>query len=384
MHWSGVIASARLGHGQPHRECHVGSHVLISWRHATVILLINLGNVHTEINPVLANEHDWVVSETANTPYPITLTIFTDNDSAYYKPNDDSDRQYTAGNGFAIDHQPIWADRLAPHVPFADTFGPATTGAGHFAFHLLHSPDNLRLRAPTPGDRPYSGHFNFGAFWQRVNAQRTTMDHFQVEMGFVGPSAAGEPIQKWIHRIFDAQEPMGWNNQLVDELTFNLRIRKKWRALKHPADGQTTAARVDLIPQIGVDAGTVRSGLNAQITSRVGVNMPDDFGPANLFDFGDATSHPPTGLGFCLFGSMAGSLVFHDLYLDGTVFRSSPITVDSSPLVGTFRFGTEVTYTDDAWSLAVGYSQTWLTEEFSTVSAHHSYSSWTMTLDIEF
>lgn len=315
---------------------------------------------------------------------PFTFTFFSENESAYYKPNDPSDRQYTAGNGILFHHQPTWAESLASHMPFADQFGPAETGTGYFAYHLIHTPNHLDTRAPLPNDRPYSGHFNFGAFWQRVDPERTTLDHFQLEVGFIGPSAAGKPIQKWIHEFFDAQEPMGWNNQLLTEPTFNVRVRKKWRAVYHRLGSTLDNLAFDIIPQVGFDAGTIHTDLNAQVTGRFGLNMPDDFGPAQLLDFGDATTGPPQRFGCYIFGSAAGSIVLHDIYLDGTVFQSSPVTVDSAPLMGTFRCGIQLAYAGDDWSVALGYAQTHRTEEFSTMTNPHVYGAWTMAVEIGF
>ena len=349
------------------------------WAVCSVILAMLL------TGPLKADELDASMVDTAPSPgSQLTFTIYSDNDAPTYKPNDSSDRHYTAGNGFSLHHRPECADEIARFMPFADAFGPAETGLGYFAYHVIHTPQNLNRARPIPLDTPYSGHFNFGTYWQRVDPGRTTLDHFQLEIGFVGPAAAGESIQRWFHKNLDSDEPKGWDNQLDDEVTVNLHVRKKWRVLQTQADMAGLPLQFDLIPQAGAGLGTVRTQLEALIKARVGMNVPDDFGPGRLFDFADATSSPPDGWSLYTFATVGGRLIAHDLYTDGTVFHSSRFTVDSEPAVGELRWGLNASYRAERWSAALGYAQTFLTREFDTQDEAHSYGSWMLAFQYDF
>jgi len=147
-------------------------------------------------------------------------SFYFENDGTFVRPNDNTDRHYTSGQGFSV----AWR----------------------------------------------------GAFWQRQ--REDLLDHVQVDVGVVGPSSLGEQVQELVHEFTDADDP-DWDGQLGDEFQFNLTLRRKWRFDL----GQTSLAgrRIDwqLIPRAELDVGTTyrRAAVGGLI--RVGYQMPDDFGP---------------------------------------------------------------------------------------------------------
>jgi lipid A 3-O-deacylase len=76
----------------------------------------------------------------------------------------------------------------------------------------MYTPQNIASADPPRGDRPW-GAFLYGAF----SAHRYDSNWFRVvdlKLGATGRAALGGPVQKAVHRVVDATEPLGWHQQL--------------------------------------------------------------------------------------------------------------------------------------------------------------------------
>jgi len=175
-------------------------------------------------------------------------SFYFENDGTFVRPNDNTDRHYTSGQGFSV----AWrgagrgiADGLG--LPASDR-----TAMGVLFAQQLFTPDNIALPREAD-DRPYAGYLYAGGFWQRQ--REDLLDHVQIDVGVVGPSSLGEQVQELVHEFTDADDP-DWDGQLGDEFQFNLTLRRKWRFDL----GQTSLAgrRIDwqLIPRAELDVGT--------------------------------------------------------------------------------------------------------------------------------
>ena len=314
---------------------------------------------------------------------PWALTVISENDSPYYKWNS-SDRYYTNGLAVSFAHQPRWAEDLAPYVPFAEQFGPARTAAGYVAGQLIFTPDDITAEVPDPADRPYAGYLFGGVYWQRQSTGDAvpTLDHIQLDLGVVGPSSFAEGAQRNIHNVFGGDEPNGWDAQLRDEPTAQLTVRKKWRldvlTPEPDADGLASFG-VQIIPDAGVTVGNVWRYAELGATARLGVNLPDDFGPArinNLASFTGAQKGDGRWSAY-IFGRATGRAVEHDLTLEGNSYKDSA-SVDAEPLVGELQAGFEVAYQWQHSAFTLGYSQTFLTEQFEGQDGWHSFGAYVL------
>jgi len=293
---------------------------------------------------------------------PATITIYSENDSPHYKPNNTTDRQYTNGAGGSIDWQPQWARDIAPHMPFAESFGHSEAhhyGAGIVFGQLMYTPDDITIAAPQPSDRPWGGYLFGGLYWQRVKPDRSVMDHIQLD------------------------DPQGWDNQLPDEPTFNFQLRRKWRALSDTVDLGLGPMEYEMLPAVGLSLGTRLRQASLGAVGRIGWKLPDDFGPARLLDPGDATATYPDGWSGYLFGRLTGKAVQFDAMLDGTQFNGSP-SVDRKPLVGEAQLGLQLAYRAANWHAALGYSQTFRTEQFEQQDGSHAFGAWTLAMSFQF
>lgn len=277
------------------------------------------------------------------------LTLYFENDGSFVRPWG-TDKHYTSGEGFSFAAQPEWARSLGRYIPSAwDQFDPSrpdtTFAAGFIAAQDIYTPQDLTRVNPDPYDRPYAGWLRLGLFWQRAVAPaegHATMEHFQLDLGMIGPSSLADKTQKFIHTHVTswAEQPEGWQSQLHDEPEFNFTYLRKWRfTLNQPADNWVPVMQV--IPEAGVTAGTLQRMLVGGVLARAGWNYtPDDFGPGNMHEVAAFTGRRQveSPFGFYVFGRAGGMLVEHNTLLEGNNFRDSP-GVDATPLVGEFQAG---------------------------------------------
>ncbi len=292
---------------------------------------------------------------------PWRLTFHWDNDGTVIKPNHNTDRHYTNGARITFDYQPQWADDIARDwfkiAP--DEHGDLATAGGFVIGQNMYTPDrvgNPALRDPE--DRPFAGWLYLGAYWQHQHGNM--LDQLELDVGVLGPSSQADSIQRWIHDVFDEPNPRGWSSQIGDEGGFNLSFNRQWRhdlltqTDEHPA--------VQFIPRAGFTLGTIfrHAGFGAMI--RVGQNLPDDFGSAQIDLPASALNLREPGFSWYIFARGGARVVAENRFLSG---------VDPEPLVGDAEFGLVLRWQE----FSLKYSQTFLSNRFKTQDGHDDYGS---------
>ncbi len=305
-----------------------------------------------------AGEHGWSVR---------SLTLFWDNDGTVPKIIADSDRHYT--NGAKIDLALNPSSRFEEGVrELADRLDPmpdATVKAGLVLAQHIYTAFDISLATPPPGSRPYAGYLYVGGYIQR--ASQGVHDHLELDIGVVGEWSGAEATQKFVHSAFPNQtRPDGWGTQLANELAINLRYQRSWRFEK----ARIGRLELDGIPRLGFDAGNVFVRANADLTLRLGFNLPDDFGPPRLLDYADATGSWEGDWGVYAYVRGGARAVAHNIFLDGNTFANSR-SVDKRYVVAALSVGILGRYKH----LEAGWSVTWLSEEFDTQGNGDSYGS---------
>jgi len=310
------------------------------------------------------------LTQTAETLKPFTVTVYWENDGSILKRNNGQDRHYTNGNAVTFAHRPGWAEGFADVASFGETFD--RTAAGYIVGHMIFTPEMTSATRLLRKDRPYAGYLFGGVYLQRANDR--TFDHAQLDIGVVGPSSQADHFQKDIHDWLDLDEPKGWDNQLGDEVTAQLYLRRKWRTKPDTIDVGEHELSHQLIPQVELAVGSIYRHAGAGVTWRIGHNLPDDFGPGRLADVTAATGDATTGAGGYGFIRIAGRAVEHNLFLEGNSYKDSH-GVDGETLVGEIQTGVDVFYHYDGWKLQAGYSQTFVSEEFDGQAGSDSFGA---------
>ncbi len=308
---------------------------------------------------------------------PYTLWSMWENDGGPPRFYASSDRYYTNGAALALTAQPDWAKYLADAMPFNEAFeNDSRAGVGFVMGQLMFTPDRLTRTAVIRDERPYAGYLYGGMYWQRATgtsaADAATLDHFEVNVGLIGPSSLAEDVQNSIHRFVNTTDPRGWDNQLKDEPTVQFYLRKKWRTAPASLELFGSELQHQIIPQVGLAAGTVYRHMHGDLTMRLGVNLPDDFGPPRVADLPTAFTAPANGFSLYGYSRFGMRLVEHNTLIEGNNWRSSHGR-DAEVWVGDLQLGVMGQYTGENWALRLGWAHTWQTHEAEGQATHNYY-----------
>jgi len=291
-------------------------------------------------------------------PRNSTFRVYWENDGTFVKPIMRTDRHYTDGLKLVYTHQPDynmlrdfarWNNFGDGEANVDSTGSPqVATAVGYFFGQNMYTPDHADDPAKRDAhDRVFAGWMYGGIFAQR--ATQKEMEHFELNLGVIGPSAGGGKIQTFVHNVVHQEEPNGWDNQLDDEFAMDFTWLKRQRADGLLFGGEPN---FDSHLEYGFTAGSVHRNANLGVIFRWGDNLPNNFGPGRLEAPDCATG--PIGdkqTYLYLFGRASIKVVQYDRFLSG---------LDEEPVVGQFQLGVVWRYK----SFEVSYSQTFLTREY--------------------
>lgn len=302
-------------------------------------------------------------------PRHSAFTIYWENDGTFVKPNGRSDRHYTDGLKLVYTHQPKW-DWLKEFATWnnfgegeadADSTGSpqVATAVGYFFGQNMYTPDHADDPSKRTGpDRVFAAWMNGGIFAQR--ATNDAMEHFELNVGVIGPSALGGEVQTLVHKLVHQEEPNGWDEQLGNEFAIDFTWLKRQRADGLPFKN---TADFDSHLEYGFTAGSVHRHANLGVILRWGDNLPNDFGPGRLEAPACATGRISDKQTYLyLFGRVSGKFVQYDRFLTG---------LDDEPVVGQFQLGVVWRYK----SFQASYSQTFLTREYKEQPEADSFAA---------
>ena len=310
----------------------------------------------------------------------MSVSLYWENDGAYTKPIDISDRHYTAGVGLSLQWQSGLTDTVMGVIPsIGSEFAPGRAGvsyAGGFVTSLrIFSPTELKDSRPIYDDWPYAGWTYAGLIGQRANraAATPTMEHFEVDFGTLGRQSQAGYVQWAVHDTFDQTLPQGWENQVKNEVGGDAKYARLWRTDLTKADDGTP--RLQLIPYLNCTAGTIHINAGGGAVLRYGVNLPDDFGPSRLNWPGDFTSPAAGhtgGCGFYVFVRPELRAVAHDSTLGSSFFRDNIVEQDPNPLILEVQAGIAARLTNH---VKLTYSQTVMSPQVEDQVTWDSYGT---------
>jgi lipid A 3-O-deacylase len=267
-----------------------------------------------------------------------TFTFVFEND--VFTP-ENTDGHYTNGLRFSYLTEEgrvwNWVKSAARAVPFFPKGGRLR--ASYALGQSLYTPEDISKTGLIPDDRPYAG-WLYGAVGL-VADNRRVLDVIEFSVGVVGPLALGEEMQKFIHTIIDSPEPMGWDNQIGNELALQLTYERNWRNLTSLGN---TALEVEATPHAGAALGNVFIYGSGGAMARIGNDLRSDYGPPRIRPSmpGSDFFVPGKKIGWYLFLGAEGRAVARNIFLDGNTFKDSH-SVDKNVLVGDIQAGAALT-----------------------------------------
>ncbi len=296
-----------------------------------------------------------------------------------------TDRHYTHGTRLAfLQQEGVISGSLSRMLDFAllDLKNPKKRW-GITLGQSIYTPENLRVPGLIPVDRPYAGWLYGGLILQRrgteFNEAVDVQDHFEMNLGVIGPSAMAKETQTFVHRSVGAVIPQGWGNQIRDEPGLVLKANRAYRitTLKKHRDTHLSA---DIIPDVGFTVGNVATHLSAGVNVRAGFNLPGTFGPgaipapigptirSSANSNGDLPKVPVWGLH--LFAGAEGRLVGRNIFLDGNTWRNSH-SVDKELLVSDLKGGMALRLR----KTTIAYTYIYRTKEFTLQPKSNQFGS---------
>ena len=335
------------------------------------------------------------LAEDVRRPVPATegddgtvLRLFWEDDGSLPNLLFGHDRHYTNGLALAILGRPGWLEPVSESLPFWDPAGAAAgsrTGGGWVLGQLMFTPRDIGNPNPIPDDMAFAGYLYTGGFWQRETEVAgapgvRVLEHAELDVGVIGPSSKGASLQTFVHdRLHFGTHPDGWRNQMSDEPTGQLYLRRKW-CLDQAFFGVPPAGpwRWEAIPEATLALGTVYDHAEAGCTVRYGVNLPRDFGPPRLTDPGTPGCGAKGG-SFYVYARTSARAAAYDSFTDGSMLHSGRTGGGSAIHGNRLRAdGTLGLLLAQDWGrvrLELGYGLTFQTKQFREQRGRDSYGA---------
>ncbi len=317
------------------------------------------------------------VIEAPEVPRYVAATLLWENDSL-----GGTDKHYTNGTRFEF--------TLGATVDLASTYWEPVLSvfdkddeiyATVFLGQNLYTPRDITAVGLIEDDRPYAGWLysgvRFGALTDRESGERSlfgkrAVDYrgLELSLGVVGPWAQGGEVQTWFHDLINATEPLGWDNQIHNEVVFDTHFLRSASFRLWETPGGPLSFDVDTF--YSVRAGMVQVSGGAGMAAVLGLNHKLGATPRRMSYPGPlARAQAGSDWEVSLFASMEGRGVAWNTFLDGNVFDDGSHTVDRRPLIWHGEAGLQIRYGHFVGS----YIQVFRSEEFDGQDGIHEYGS---------
>ncbi len=181
----------------------------------------------------------------------VTNTLDIDNDSLLLNG---ADGLYTSGLRFGQN--------------FRVRDGEGWRSAGWRVGQQLYTPRSTQLTPSQLGplDRPYAGWLYAGMVYrlERIDGSELA---FGLDIGCLGPCAAGRQSQQTLHHVLNQQQPKGWGSQLSTELGVVAHLGAR-------GPSWSVGSSADLRPAVAARIGNIFTDLSADLTLRAGQLRP--------------------------------------------------------------------------------------------------------------
>lgn len=190
-----------------------------------------------------------------------SLRIQWDNDFINVR-GDGTDRYYT--NGMRIDY--FYTKKRKPKFPSSlllnisdDNINIYGLGIAQFMF----TPKNIAVPDIQYNDRPYAGALYAIHSLQSIDNIKKIKVTSEIRLGVIGPLSFAKETQTWAHRVINYTKPLGWHNQVPNDIILNYNISIEKQMLQ-------PSKKILLIGMVETFSGTTYNAAGAGFMLRVG------------------------------------------------------------------------------------------------------------------
>ncbi len=270
----------------------------------------------------------------------------------YYYDNDfftATDYYYTQGMclefvNSGLKHFPLSRLLVTPKS-FHHRFGVAIE-------HVGFTPTSIRHPEIINGDRPFAASLYLKTFAIAVSNETQQRLTSAFSIGVIGPATGGENMQVTIHRVLNNIEPLGWSNQIANDLVINYEFGYEKELFRNKA--------LKLNWTSGFKLGTFNDKISSGLTIIAGL-LPD-------FYLNDENEKKKFKIH--LYNQAQISMVGYDASLQGGMFNhKSPYTISHSD-IARFTFQDNAGIVIKLYGIHLEYFQSFITKEFEKGKYH--------------
>ncbi len=215
--------------------------------------------------------------------------------------------------------------------------------------HIGFTPNHYERPEIQLGDRPFAAAImlkSFAVATDNIQKSRLTST---LSLGLIGPGAFGKEMQMGIHKATGNKEPLGWHNQIKNDVVFNYKLSYE-KQLWNYNDWLSLQATSS------IQLGTLFTNLSAGFNTTLGIiNSP--------------FTNSKKGFALYFYSQPTVSLIGYDATLQGGFFnRSSPYTISNSDIE---RFTAQLDYglILQTRTLYIEFSRSLITREITTLGS---------------
>jgi len=262
------------------------------------------------------------LSQYAHAQHKTYAAIVLENDA--FVGEDDG---YTNGFGFVWSHgsfdkfndsnTPSWIGALTEDL-YISTMSNKRRAITYGVAQTMQTPEDIDTEQLLVDDLPYVGLLTWKATQYAFDEEIT--DSLSLALGVVGPLSFAEQTQKGFHKVIDADEPKGWDNQLDTEPVFRVAAARNFRLI----DGlMTKQLEYDVIGLSEVGVGTISSEISAGMTIRVGRILTATFPVVSLIPGREVNPLVAVKKAYYFYIGGVVRYIGNDIMIDGNTFRDS-------------------------------------------------------------
>ena len=292
------------------------------------------------------------------TPFAILFLAFclrAENPLIFHLENDsfsNNDREYTHGLELAYVHNHKIKDTGEKAQSLEFSIGQE-----------IYTPIHQGVSFIIEDERPYAS-LAYGSVtnqWYQSNDYQA----LGLRFGMVGPSSGGQDFQNAAHDLLGFSRRSGWNNQIEDEFVLSLEWEHRHRIYETRNFG--------FIGYVITRLGNLHVDGRLGLQTRIGYNLPQDFGFVDLASVGHPRSikSENTNHSFYFFADAHYNYVFHNLFLDGNVLANSIHSMKSKAWINQMSLG----FALQRDSISLSYSHIFRSKEYKTQLKSHDFGS---------
>ena len=218
--------------------------------------------------------------------------------------------------------------------------------------HIGFTPNHYELPEIQVGDRPFAAAIMLKSSMIAIDVSAKSIFSSGLSVGIIGPGAFGEEMQRGIHEATGNKIPLGWKNQIKNDVVINYEAGYEKQLLRYQdlfSLQASTHAKV----------GTLFTNGSLGLNSTVGIIN-------NLF----SSLSERSGFKLYAYAAPMVSVVGYDATLQGGLInRDSPYTIasgDVQRVTGRFDYGVVL----KTKTLYFEYTRSVITKEFATGSSY--------------